>query len=160
MPVLLAGRERDDIARADLFDRSTLTLRPPAACRHDQGLTERMSMPRGPRRRFERDAGALYESRIRRLKQRIDPDRACEPFSRTLAGCLRTSSFNFHCVPQFIVSGMLSSRFYKDAEIGRIRERPEIAVAREQGDLVIYAGLCNQRIAETCFSPPGKDCRS
>jgi hypothetical protein len=45
VPVLLAGREPDHIARADLFDRSAFTLGPAAARRDDKRLPERVRMP-------------------------------------------------------------------------------------------------------------------
>ena len=74
MPVLLAGREPDHIAGPDLLDRSALALSPAAAGRHDQGLTERMRMPCGPRARLEGDAGALNTV----------PDRAPEKADRSV----------------------------------------------------------------------------
>src|SRR5678816_3833726 len=46
VPVLLARREPHDVAGADLLDRTTLTLREPAAEEHDERLAERVSVPR------------------------------------------------------------------------------------------------------------------
>src|SRR5262245_3377459 len=58
VPVFLAGRDPDDIAGHDLFDRSAPALRPPAAGGYDQRLTERMRMPRRAGARLEGDARA------------------------------------------------------------------------------------------------------
>ena len=79
MPVLLAGREPDHITGPDLLDRAAPALRPAAASRDDERLTERMRMPCRPRARLEGYAGALNECRIGRLKKWIDPYRASEP---------------------------------------------------------------------------------
>src|SRR5215469_3656603 len=55
MPVLLARREPDNVARPDLLNRPALALREAAACRHDQRLTERMRVPGGARAGFKGD---------------------------------------------------------------------------------------------------------
>jgi hypothetical protein len=68
MPMLLAGWEPDHITAPDLFDLSAFALRPAAASRHDEGLTERMRMPRGPRTGLESYAGPLHKCGIWRLK--------------------------------------------------------------------------------------------
>ena len=73
VPVLLTRREPDHIAGADFLDRPTFTLRPTAARRNDQSLTERMRVPRGTSTRLKSYAGALNKRRIGRLKKRIDP---------------------------------------------------------------------------------------
>jgi len=95
MPVLLAGREPDHITGPDFLDRSAFALRPAAARRDDERLTELMRMPCRPRARLE-NAGALNKSRIGRLKWWIDSDRSSEPLGRTLAGGLRANSFDLH----------------------------------------------------------------
>src|SRR5579864_3209926 len=59
MPVLLAGREPDHIARADFLDQSAPTLCPAAASRNDENLTQRMRVPCSPRARLESYAGTL-----------------------------------------------------------------------------------------------------
>src|SRR4051812_31466712 len=41
MPMLLSGREPDNVAGMNFFDRAALALHPAAAARHDQSLTER-----------------------------------------------------------------------------------------------------------------------
>src|SRR5258708_17710744 len=64
MPVLLTGRKPDHIAGADFLDRPAPMLCPAATGGHHQGLTEWMRMPRRPRARLERYAGALNPCRI------------------------------------------------------------------------------------------------
>jgi hypothetical protein len=59
MPVFLARREPDNVARPDLLNLPTLPLRKAAACRHDQRLTERMRVPGGTRAGLEGDAVTL-----------------------------------------------------------------------------------------------------
>ena len=58
MPVLLAWREPDHVAGPDFFDRASPALRPAATRRHDQGLTQRMGVPRGSGTGLEGDTGA------------------------------------------------------------------------------------------------------
>src|SRR5437764_10616756 len=48
VPMLLTRREPDHVAGPDLLDRPTPALRPAAAGRHDQRLTERVGVPGGP----------------------------------------------------------------------------------------------------------------
>ena len=96
VPVLLAGREPDDVAGPDLLDRAALALRPAAAGGDDQRLAERMRVPGGARAGLEGDAGAADARRVRRLEQRIDAHRAGEPLRRSLAGRLRAASLDFH----------------------------------------------------------------
>ena len=47
VPVLLAPRERDHVARPDLLDRPARALHAPAARRHHQRLAKRVSTPSG-----------------------------------------------------------------------------------------------------------------
>ncbi len=47
VPVLFAGWEPDDVARADFFDGSSPPLNPATACGDNQGLTERVRGPGG-----------------------------------------------------------------------------------------------------------------
>jgi len=49
VPMFLARREPDNVARQDLLNPPALALRKPAACRHDQRVTERMRVPGGAR---------------------------------------------------------------------------------------------------------------
>jgi hypothetical protein len=58
VPMLLAGRNPDHVARPDFLDRPAPALHPAAAGRHDQGLAERMRVPCRARAGLEGDAGA------------------------------------------------------------------------------------------------------
>src|SRR5690348_637082 len=55
MPMLLAGRDPDHIAGANVLDRLPLTLNPAATSRDNQGLAERMRVPRRTRAGLEGD---------------------------------------------------------------------------------------------------------
>ena len=89
VPVLFARREPNDVPRPDLLDRPALALRKAAAGRHDQCLPQRMRVPGCARAGLERDAGAADARRIGRLEQRVDADRAGEPFRGPLPdGCV------------------------------------------------------------------------
>jgi hypothetical protein len=57
MPVLLARRKPDHVAGPDFLDRAALALRPAATGGDNQGLAQRMRVPRGARARFKRDRG-------------------------------------------------------------------------------------------------------
>src|SRR5271166_502118 len=94
MPVLLAGRKPDHIPGPDLLDWAAPALCPTAAERDDQGLTERMCMPRGTGAGRKGDAGALHKRRIRRLKQWIDSNGPREPPSGPFCGRLCTGSLD------------------------------------------------------------------
>src|SRR5579871_837926 len=94
VPVFLARSKPDHIAGANLFDRAAGALSPAATGGDDQSLAERMGMPCRASTRFEGYAGAGDECGIRRLKQRIDPHRAGEPFGRSFRGSLRANSFD------------------------------------------------------------------
>src|ERR1700692_369949 len=48
VPVLLTGREPDDIASPDFLSGAAFALHPAAAGGHDQRLTQWMRMPGGP----------------------------------------------------------------------------------------------------------------
>src|SRR5579884_3317964 len=85
MPVLFAGREPDHVTGTDLFDRASFTLGPPAARRDDESLTQWMGVPGRPRPRLEGHAGTRNESRVGRLKKRIDANSARKPLRRSLA---------------------------------------------------------------------------
>jgi len=47
VPMYLARREPDDITRPDCLNRPAFTLDEAGAGRHDQGLPERVGVPRG-----------------------------------------------------------------------------------------------------------------
>src|SRR5438445_433153 len=88
VPVLFARRKPDHVTGPDFLDWPAPALRPAAAGRHDQGLAQRMRVPRGPGTRLEGDAGARDTPRIACFEQRIDPNRAGEPICRCFAGWL------------------------------------------------------------------------
>src|SRR5207253_3672225 len=88
VPMLFARAKPDHVTRPDFLDWPAPALRPAAAGRHDQGLAERMRVPRGPGTRLEGDAGARDTPRIGCFEQRIDPNRAGEPICRSFAGGL------------------------------------------------------------------------
>jgi hypothetical protein len=64
MPVLLAKGEPHHVTRTALLDRATPALCEAAASRHNQSLAQRVGVPRRPRARLGRKAGALNECRI------------------------------------------------------------------------------------------------
>ncbi len=88
VPMLLARREPDHVARPNFLDRAAPALHPAAASRHDQGLAQRVGVPCCPSAGLERDTGARRACRIVRLEQGVDADRAGEPISRPFAGRL------------------------------------------------------------------------
>src|SRR5918993_1266025 len=96
MPVLLARREPDHLSGADLLDGPTLTLNQTVAGRDDQGLAQRMRVPRGAGAELEGHARAADAGRIAGLEQGIDPDGASEPVGRPFASGLRANSLDFH----------------------------------------------------------------
>src|SRR2546430_6264906 len=65
MPVLLARRAPDDVARSNHSDWTTPALHEPAAGRDDQGLTPRMGGPCGPGAWLRPGAGAPRGRRVR-----------------------------------------------------------------------------------------------
>jgi hypothetical protein len=96
MPVPLARRKPNDITRMEFFNRAAFALRPATAGCHDESLPERMSMPGG--------SGAGFKSHTRSggaggsfgHEQRIDTDRAGEPFCRPLTRRLEADTFDLH----------------------------------------------------------------
>src|ERR1700752_2552092 len=68
VPMFLARREPDDVPRPDFFNLPAPALCASAAGSHDQGLAERMRVPRGSRAGFERDTGTGHASRRGCLK--------------------------------------------------------------------------------------------
>src|SRR5207247_1496798 len=55
VPVLHAGWDADDVALAHLLNRTSPTLNPSGACRHDQHLAKWMGVPGRARSRLEGD---------------------------------------------------------------------------------------------------------
>src|ERR1035438_4649751 len=101
MPMLLSGRNPDDVTRPDFLDRPAPTLSPATAGRHDQGLTERVCMPRGPCARLECDAGAESACGSGRIEQRVDPHRTGKILRRSFGGRLRTTFLDVHFQASF-----------------------------------------------------------
>ena len=96
MPMLLARRKPDHVARPDFLNRTAPMLCQPNAPRDDQCLTEWMRMPCGAGARLKRDAGSANTCRFGCLEQRVDANRPGEIISRSLARRLRTASFDLH----------------------------------------------------------------
>jgi len=96
VPMLLSRRKPNHIARVNLLNRTALPLNPATARSHNQSLPQRMRMPRSTRSRFERNAGSTNERRIRRLKERVNPNCSGKPLCRTFARRLRTAAFDLH----------------------------------------------------------------
>jgi len=96
VPVLLAGREPDDIAGADLLDWPAPTLRPAAPRDDEQRLAERMRVPRGARTGIEPHHIRPESGRVGSLDQRVLPDRAGEPVGRPPPGRHRTAAAQLH----------------------------------------------------------------
>src|SRR6266404_3011548 len=78
VPMLLARWKPDYIAGTDFFDRSALALRPVKAGCDDEGLTERMGVPRGAGAGLEGDVTTADACRVAHLKHRVHADRAGE----------------------------------------------------------------------------------
>jgi len=76
MPVLLAWWKPDDIASTDFFDWSAFELRPAKAGRDNQGLAERMGVPRGTGTRLEGDVTAAHTWRVANPEHRVYADGA------------------------------------------------------------------------------------
>src|SRR6266480_4174624 len=68
MPMLLARRAPDDVARSNHFDRPTPALHEPAAGSDDQCLTQWVGVPCAPGAWLERHADAAHARRIGRLE--------------------------------------------------------------------------------------------
>src|ERR1700722_10837378 len=94
VPVLFTRRKPDHVTGANLFDWTSPALRSPAAERHDQGLAQRVSVPRGPSAGLERDTGRSRACGSVGLEQGIDADRARKPVSRPFARRLRAAAFD------------------------------------------------------------------
>ena len=77
--MLLARRKPHHVTRANFLDRPALALEPSRAGSDDQGLAERMRVPRGARARLEGDDSAADARGFGDLKDGIDAHRAGEP---------------------------------------------------------------------------------
>src|SRR5262245_3807897 len=76
MPVLLAWWKPNDVARTDLFDWPAFGLRPTKARRDNQGLAERMGVPRGTGARLEGDVTAAHTWWVANLEHWVYADGA------------------------------------------------------------------------------------
>ena len=121
MPVLLAGREPDDVARPDFFDRPTLALHPTYAGGHDQRLPEGMRVPRGACLGFEGDAGTAHARRFRCLEKRVD---ANAPVNHSAGPLLEA------CEPHRLISMVSLLRFVDVSSAASAAAGPDAATAR------------------------------
>src|SRR6266571_3448339 len=96
MPMLLARRAPNYVARPDLPDRAAPALHKTAAARHDERLAQGMRVPVAACAWLERDVGAARACRTGRLEQRVDAHRAGEIFGRPSGRGLRTVAFDVH----------------------------------------------------------------
>jgi hypothetical protein len=70
--VLLTRLEPDHVTRPNFLDRAAPALHQPAAGRHDQGLAQRVGVPRCPSAGLEPDTGAERAGRGICRKQRVN----------------------------------------------------------------------------------------
>src|SRR2546421_10846336 len=84
VPVLLARRKTDHVARPDLLDGASPALYQAAAKCYDQGLPQRMGVPGGTRARLEGDVSAAGTRIPFRLEEGVNAHRAGEVFVRSL----------------------------------------------------------------------------
>ena len=88
VPMFLARRKPDDVARPNFFNRSAPALCQSAASGHDQGLAQRVRVPRGASARLKRDDGTGHSRRITALERRVNAHRAGKPVGRSFVGRL------------------------------------------------------------------------
>src|SRR6266705_78445 len=96
MPMLLAWRARDNITRSNDLDRPAPALHIAAAGSDDQGLAQRVGVPRAAGAWLERDVGTARTRRCGRLEKLVDAYGAGEILGRPSGGGLRTVSFDVH----------------------------------------------------------------
>ena len=87
VPVLFARRDPHRVAGPKLAHRTTPGLGASHACDHVQRLAERVGVPGRASARFEGHAHDFDPGRVRRLEQRILPDRAGEPIAAGANRC-------------------------------------------------------------------------
>jgi hypothetical protein len=88
MPMLLLRRAPDHITRSYFHFWTTFALYPATPRRDNQGLTERMGMPRRPGAGLERDTRATRARRIGCFEQGIDTHIAGEILGMSFGGGL------------------------------------------------------------------------
>src|SRR5207248_10676945 len=82
VPVILAGPEVDAVPRADDLDRPAAALTASDALDHIDRLAARVRVPRGASARREVNAAGRQARWLRSCRNRIEVDRAGEPFAR------------------------------------------------------------------------------
>src|SRR3569833_2178810 len=97
MPVLMAGRAPNDVARVDLHDGFAFALRPTLAGNNKKILAKRMGVPRGAGTGLEADDGTGDTRLARALELHVDANLAGEVLRRTGNGWQRAFSINVHC---------------------------------------------------------------
>src|ERR1700731_2112182 len=108
MPMPLVRRKPDYVSGPNFFDRASPTLSTSTAGRHDQGLPQRMRVPRCSSTRLERDAGAANTCRFGSLEQRVNANCAGEPISWPFTGTLRPRPFYLHLL-NVVLSSLVST---------------------------------------------------
>src|SRR3954447_10761634 len=88
MPMLLARRKPDDIARAYFLDGTTVALHSAKARCNNQRLAERMRVPGGACTRLEGNERDAHARGVTRIMQWIDPHGTGKPIRRAFAGRL------------------------------------------------------------------------
>src|SRR6266566_3705926 len=88
VPMFLPRREPDHVTRPHFLDRPPPALDPAAACRHDQGLAQRVAVPCGASAGLERDTGPDHPCWIGCLEQGVNAYRAGKILGRSFAGRL------------------------------------------------------------------------
>jgi hypothetical protein len=88
MPMFQPWWKPDHIAGADLLDRAAFALNPANPRSYQQRLAKRMGMPSGAGARLEGHPRSGDARGVRRLKQRVYPDRSGKIFGFSLReGC-------------------------------------------------------------------------
>ena len=85
--MFFTGWKPNDVAGMDFFDRPAEALRPAAAGGDDEGLTERMGVPRGACAGFEGDRCAAGAGGVGGFEEGIDADGAGEPVGWAAGAC-------------------------------------------------------------------------
>src|SRR5947208_13362972 len=96
MPILLARRKPDHVARTNFFNRAAFALNASTAGSNNQSLAERMRVPGCACARLKGDTCAGCARRNGSAEQWINPHLAGEPIGRSFVGWLGACSFDFH----------------------------------------------------------------
>ena len=88
VPVFFTGRKPDHVAGVDFLNRTVPALHPTTTGGDNQGLPQRVGVPRCASARLESDAGTAHAARFGGVKQGINPYRTGKPVGGPLAeGC-------------------------------------------------------------------------